>query len=110
MLQAFFWTFHDYESEFGGKPRESLKDGHPVYDEIKKLWAKINSDAPPSEEEVTVALDKIDLASVGAGLGAGRVLPVNDIVEEISLIPKIPHAELTALEKEWQAHEADSVI
>mmetsp|Transcript_18240 Transcript_18240/g.42939 ORF Transcript_18240/g.42939 Transcript_18240/m.42939 type:complete len:397 (-) Transcript_18240:93-1283(-) len=109
MLEGFWFTFKDYESEFKDKPRATLKDGNPVYMQLQELKKKIDSSEPPSEEELGVALDKIDLASVGAGLGSGRVLPAADIVEELLLIPKIPHAELSALEEAWRKGEKDSV-
>jgi hypothetical protein len=34
------------------------------------LYEKVKSDKPPSEEDVQEELDKIDLAGIGAGLGA----------------------------------------
>ena len=52
-----------------------------------------------SEGEVAEALDKIDLESVGAGLGSGRVLPARDIVEELLMIGIIPFTELHELEE-----------
>merc|ERR1712072_756718 len=75
VLEGFFFVFNDYESEFGGKVRENFEKGSPVYDQLKELQAKILSDKPPSEEEVQNDFDKIDLVSVGAGLGSGRILP-----------------------------------
>uniref|UniRef100_A0A7S4T165 Uncharacterized protein n=1 Tax=Alexandrium monilatum TaxID=311494 RepID=A0A7S4T165_9DINO len=109
LLEGFWFTFNDYESEFKDKPRSLLKDGHPVYEQLKDLQAKIRSPETPSEEEIGQALDKIDLSSVGAGLGSGRVLPPADIVEELLLIPKIPFEDLTALEKDWRDGTKDSV-
>uniref|UniRef100_A0A7S4T0R4 Uncharacterized protein n=1 Tax=Alexandrium monilatum TaxID=311494 RepID=A0A7S4T0R4_9DINO len=108
-LEGFWFTFNDYETEFKDKPRSLLKDGHPVYQELKDLQVKIYGPEAPSEEEIGQLLDKIDLSSVGAGLGSGRVLPAIDIVEELLLIPKIPHKELTALEKDWRDGTKDSV-
>merc|ERR1712151_1193451 len=72
--------------------------------------AGITADSPPSEEEVEKELEAIDLTSVGAGLGQGRILPANDIVEELAMIPSIPHQELTALEKAWRSGEKDSLL
>eukprot|EP00413_Alexandrium_margalefii_P013570 CAMPEP_0204531106 /NCGR_PEP_ID=MMETSP0661-20131031/10989_1 /ASSEMBLY_ACC=CAM_ASM_000606 /TAXON_ID=109239 /ORGANISM="Alexandrium margalefi, Strain AMGDE01CS-322" /LENGTH=402 /DNA_ID=CAMNT_0051537239 /DNA_START=55 /DNA_END=1263 /DNA_ORIENTATION=+ len=109
MLDGFWFTFNDYETEFKDKPRQILKEGHPVYTKLKELKKKIDSPEAPSDEEIGAMLDKIDLSSVGAGLGSGRVLPAADIVEELLLIPKIPHKELTALEKDWKAGKKDSV-
>lgn len=109
VLEGFFVTFADYEREFNGKVRENLKDGHPIYEQIKALQARVTGDSPPGEEEVANELSKIDLVSVGAGLGEGRVLAVDDIVEELALIPKIPHKKLTALEEQWRRGKADSV-
>lgn len=108
MLEGFFWTFHDYEGEFGGKPRQMLTEGQAVYEEVKKLHQRIIS-GPISEDEVTSELDKIDLKSVGAGLGAGRILPVIDIVEELFLLPKIPFEQLKQVEKLWRADDTDAV-
>mmetsp|Transcript_18099 Transcript_18099/g.52291 ORF Transcript_18099/g.52291 Transcript_18099/m.52291 type:complete len:375 (-) Transcript_18099:100-1224(-) len=108
-LEGLFDTFHDYESEFGGKVRENFKKGGPVYDHLKELYARIIGADPPSEEDVIAELDKIDLKSVGAPLGQGRVLPVDDIVEELVLIPKIPHKEIEDLEKAWRAGAKDSI-
>merc|ERR1712224_139707 len=79
LLEGFWGIFDDYHQEFGDKTLKLFQGGHPVFDQLKALQAKIDSAEPPSEEEVTEELDKIDLSSVGAGLGAGRVLPVNDI-------------------------------
>lgn len=110
MLEGFWFTFNDYEREFKGTVRKSMHDGSPVYEQIKVLYGKIRGENPIGEEEVQEELDKIDLSSVGAGLGSGRVLPVTDIVEEIALIPKIPHKELVKLEKQWRAGELDSVL
>merc|ERR1711920_1204254 len=107
MLEGFWYTFNDYEGEFRGKARELLKDGNPVYEQVKALHEKIQSESPPSEEEVEKVLEGIDLTSVGAGLGEGRILPANDIVEELALIPTIPHEELAALEKAWRSGEKD---
>mmetsp|Transcript_57844 Transcript_57844/g.179733 ORF Transcript_57844/g.179733 Transcript_57844/m.179733 type:complete len:403 (+) Transcript_57844:80-1288(+) len=109
MLDGFWFTFNDYETEFKDKPRRILKEGHPVFAQLKELKKKIDSPDAPSEEEIGAMLDKIDLSSVGAGLGSGRVLPAADIVEELLLIPKIPHKELTVLEKDWKAGKKDSV-
>jgi hypothetical protein len=108
MLEGFFWTFNDYEHEFGGKPREMLKPGNKQFDQIQTLWTKVLK-GNASEEDVGVELDKIDLASIGAPLGSGRVLPVKDIVEEIQMIPDIPLKHLTAIEKEWKSGESDSI-
>mmetsp|Transcript_1162 Transcript_1162/g.1285 ORF Transcript_1162/g.1285 Transcript_1162/m.1285 type:complete len:365 (-) Transcript_1162:38-1132(-) len=109
VLEGFFFTFNDYETEFKDKPREVLKEGNPVFKELQDLKKKIDGKEPLSEEEIGQALDKIDLTSVGAGLGSGRVLPAADIVEELLLIPKIPHKEISALEKEWKDGKKDSV-
>jgi len=114
ILDGFWDVFNDYENEFGGKPRTELSDspethGGQVYKQIKDLYARVTSDKPPSEDEVTEHLEKIDLAGIGAGLGSGRVLPVYDIVEEIALITKIPHKELRELEKEWKEGKKDSI-
>merc|ERR1711988_781164 len=77
--------------------------------QLKALNAKIVGPEPPSEDEVTEELDKIDLTSVGAGLGSGRVLPVNDIVQELVLIPTVPFEKLKELEKAWRGGTQDSV-
>lgn len=109
MLEGFFYIFNDYEREFSGKPRKVLKEGNKVYDALKVLWEKINSETPPAEEDVTKELDAIDLESIGAPLGSGRVLPVDDIVEELLMIPDIPHKQIAALEKAWRSGSQDSV-
>lgn len=109
MLKGFFETFRDFEREFKGKARKEMKVGHPVYDQIKKLHEKVTGENPPSEEDIQAELDKIDLTSVGAGLGSGRVLPVADVVEEIYLIPKVPFEKLNKLEKKWKKGDVDSV-
>lgn len=109
MLEGFWFTFKDYESEFKGKARENVKEDSPVYEQLKALQAKINSDEPPDEEEIGQALDGMDLAGAGVGLGSGRTLPAADVVEELLLIPKIPHKELTDLEQVWRKGQKDSV-
>jgi len=110
MLSGFFLTFEDFEKEFQGEARTKMKEGNPVYNQITALYAKIQAeDSPLTEEEIQVELDKIDLASIGAALGSGRVLPVADIVEEVALIPKIPHKKLRQLEEKWKKGEVDSV-
>jgi len=108
-LEGFFTTFNDYESEFNGQARSTLTPAHPVYKQLQALWANISGPTPPEEEEVGAALDKIDLSSVGAGLGKGRTLPAQDIVEELLLITKVPHKELKELEKTWRSGGKDSV-
>lgn len=108
ILEGFWDTFNDYEGEFAGRPRESLSESSQIYQQITDLWAKINGKDPPDEEQVAVALDKIDLASIGAPMGQGRILPVKDIIEELSLIPKIPHLQLSALQQEWRSGKEDS--
>merc|ERR1712187_558565 len=109
LLEGFWAIFDDYASEFGDKTLKLFQNGHPVFDQLKALQAKIHGTDPISEEEVTDELDKIDLKTVGAGLGSGRVLPVNDIVEELVLIPTVPFGKLKELEKVWRNGEQDSV-
>jgi len=109
ILEGFWFIFNDYEGEFSGKPRESLKEGHPIFEQLKVLGSKINSQEPPSEEQTVKELDAIDLSSVGAGLGSGRVLPAAAIVDELLLINTIPHVELKELEKSWREGKVDSV-
>jgi len=109
MLEGLFFTFNDYETEFKDKARATLTPHHPVYKQLQALWANISSPTPPDEEDVAAALDKIDLSAVGAGLGSGRMLPAQDIVEELLLIPKIPHKELKELEQTWRSGKEDSV-
>jgi len=108
MLDGFWATFDDYEGEFSAKTRPKMTEDNPVYKQLTDLHARITSSEPPSEEEVITALDKIDLAAVDIGLGSGRVLPAQDIVEELVLIPKIPHKELSALEKDWKAGKVEA--
>jgi len=91
------------------KVRENFEKGGEVYDKLKELEAKIKGDTPPSEEEVQQEFDKIDLVSVGAGLGSGRILPLSDIVDELTMIPKVPHENLKKLEKAWRDGTKDSV-
>merc|ERR1712039_506367 len=113
MLQGFWDTFHDYEREFSGKARAMLSEpSNHVYQQLKDLRDKIISEEGMSEEDVMTGLDAIDLSSVGAGLGSGRVLPAHDIVEELYLVPKIPHEKLEQLEKEWRSgkKETDAVF
>jgi len=111
MLTGFFTTFNSFETEFKGEARTKLKDGAPAYEKIKELYTKIKGEdqAGMAEDDIQAELDKIDLAGVGASLGSGRVLPVTDIVEELFLIPKIPHKQITALETAWKKGETDSV-
>jgi len=110
ILEGFWLTFDDYEKEFAGKARKNFKDGtHPVYKQLSALQDKLTGDNPPSEQEVEAEIEKIDLVGAGVGLGSGRVLPIEDIVEELVLIPKIPHRELTRLEKAWREGKKDSV-
>jgi len=114
LLEGFFFTFKDFSAEFTESVREKMKPGNAVYDEVEALHKKMLSKTKPedemSEEEVQTALTKIDLASVGAGLGGGRVLPPADIVEELSLIPKVPFKKLIALETAWRKGEKDTAV
>merc|ERR1712083_1103440 len=64
---------------------------------------------PPNEDEIGEALDGMDLLTVGINMDSGRSLPGVDIVEELVLIPKIPHTELSALEQAWRKGEKESV-
>mmetsp|Transcript_66891 Transcript_66891/g.160153 ORF Transcript_66891/g.160153 Transcript_66891/m.160153 type:complete len:395 (-) Transcript_66891:190-1374(-) len=110
LLDGFWFTFNDYEREFSGSVRENFsKQGNAIYDSLVELQKKITSDNPISEAEVVTELDKVDLASVGAPLGEGRVLPPKDIVEELVLIPKIPHKELKKLKEEWDSGVKDTI-
>jgi len=109
VLEGFFATSADFEKEFGGKARATLKDGNPVYEQIKVLQAKIMGPNHPSEEQIGKELEKIDLVSVGAGLGEGRILGVEDIVEELTLVPKIPLKQLRMIEERWRKGKIDSV-
>jgi len=109
LLEGFWATFDDYESEFNGKVRANLKNGHPLQTQLQDLYKKIQSEEALSEEEAAAELDKMDLASIGAGLGSGRVLPVFDIIEEMALITVIPHDELQVLKDEWFKGKQDSV-
>jgi len=109
MLTGFFFTFNDFEGDFGGQPRKTLVDGQKEYEQIKALYKKSRSEPAPAEQEILTDLDKIDLKSVGAGLGSGRTVPVWDIIEELFMIPKIPHKELHKLEKQWKKGAVDSV-
>ena len=106
ILDGFFWIFNDYEREFSGKARSSLKPGNKAFDALQALDHKMDD---LSEGEVAEALDKIDLDDVGAGLGSGRVLPARDIVEELLMIGTIPHKELRQLEEAWKSGKEDSV-
>lgn len=108
MLTGFFFTFDDFEKEFGDKPRKTLKVGHPVYDSIVALFNR-TAEGEMSDEDMSKELDKIDLASVGAGLGSGRALPVQDIIEELHLIPKLPYKKLAKMKDQWKKGEADSL-
>lgn len=109
MLNGFWFTFNDYEKEFGGKVREHMSKGGPVYDSLKTLYDKIRSPTPPTPEEVGKELDAIDLAGIEAPLGSGRTLPAEDIVEELFLVRHIPHEKLAQMEKDWRAGKKDSV-
>lgn len=109
MLTGFFATFEDFEREFSGEARSKMKDGSEVYEKIKALYTKSTKEDGPSEEELQAELDKIDLSSVGAGLGSGRALPVNDLIEELYLIPKVPFKDVHKLHKRWKKGETDSV-
>mmetsp|Transcript_18521 Transcript_18521/g.43371 ORF Transcript_18521/g.43371 Transcript_18521/m.43371 type:complete len:379 (+) Transcript_18521:66-1202(+) len=109
VLDGFWFTFNDYEREFSGKVRENFMQKNAIYDELVELQKKITSDTPISEAEVVTALDKVDLSSVGAPLGEGRVLPPKDIVEELVLIPKIPHKELKQLKLDWDDGVKDTI-
>merc|ERR1712060_332589 len=104
MLQGFWDTFKDYEREFHGTARAKLSDpGNLQYKQLKELKLAIDSADPPNEEEISKRLDAIDLTAVGAGLGEGRVLAPIDIVEELYLVPKIPHERLSKLRQAWES-------
>jgi len=109
ILKGFWFTFADYDKEMGTKVRENFKKGGPVYDQIKALQSKLTSETPPSEEEIGLELDKIDLASVGAPLGEGRILPPADIVEELFLIPQVPFEKLRDLKKQYESGKKDTL-
>ncbi|CAJ1348771.1 unnamed protein product [Effrenium voratum] len=106
ILEGFFWIFDDYEREFSGKPREQLKKGNKAFDALEALNDKMDE---LTEGQVAEELDKIDLETVGAGLGSGRVLPARDIVEELLMIGSIPHQKLRELQKAWKDGKEDSV-
>eukprot|EP00440_Ansanella_granifera_P031353 gb/GFBE01034044.1/.p1 GENE.gb/GFBE01034044.1/~~gb/GFBE01034044.1/.p1 ORF type:complete len:372 (+),score=128.19 gb/GFBE01034044.1/:1-1116(+) len=106
ILDGFWYVFHDYEREFSGKPRELMKPGHKAFDALKAIADKEDE---LTEAEIAAELDKVDLESVGAGLGSGRVLPARDIVEELLMIGTIPHKELDALYEDWVSGKEDSV-
>jgi len=106
ILEGFFFIFNDYEREFGGKPRQLMKPGHGAFDGLKKLAEEMED---LSDAELAKKLDTIDLDSVGAGLGSGRILPAADIVEELLMIGDIPHKQLKELEQDWRAGTQDSV-
>lgn len=111
MLEGFWATFKDYEREFSGKVREALSEpGNKVYQQIKALRDRMATEEGLSEEDVMKGLDAIDLTSVGAGLGEGRVLPAHDIVEELYVVPKIPHAKLESLEKDWRSGKKETDV
>mmetsp|Transcript_84756 Transcript_84756/g.155389 ORF Transcript_84756/g.155389 Transcript_84756/m.155389 type:complete len:382 (+) Transcript_84756:54-1199(+) len=116
MLEGFFNTFHDFEKEFNKEVTEKMQEGQTVYDQVKKLHERLNGSpeaggAALSDEDILEELNKIDLASVGAALGSGRVLDSSaDIVEELYLIPKLPREKLSALEKEWKKGEKDPMV
>jgi len=107
ILDGFFYIFHDYEREFSGKPRELMKPGNKVFDALKDLYNRIPE---LGQDKIGEELDKIDLASIGAPLGEGRILPAGDIVEELIMISEIPHKELEELYKAWQDGTEDSVM
>jgi hypothetical protein len=110
MLEGFFKTLGDFQKEFPKEVRAKLKDGNPAYEQIKDLYGKIKAeDNNLGEEEVNNELNKIDLASVGAALGSGRVLPVNDVVEELAMVPKVPVKKLEKLEAEWRKGKGDTM-
>lgn len=114
LLEGFFFTLKDFDAEFSQAVREKMQPGNAVYDKVealhKKMLSKTKSEDEMSEEDIQKELTSIDLASVGAGLGGGRILPPADIVEELSLIPKVPFKELIKLEKAWRKGEKDSAI
>lgn len=109
MLKGFFDVFEDFEREFSGDARKKLVPGNHEFEQIKALQAKMMQENPPSEEELQVELDKIDLKNVGAPLGAGRVLALIDLVEELSMIGTIPHKKIHKLEKQWHSGKMESV-
>lgn len=110
LLEGFFRTLKDHQAEFPEKVRAKMKDGNPAYDKLKDLHGRIKAeDSILGEEDVIAELEKIDLASVGAELGSGRVLPPADIVEELSLVPKIPIKKLEKLERAWRKGSTDTM-
>merc|ERR1712032_539291 len=92
-----------------GAAREKITEDSEVFLSLKALRARIQSDSPPDDEEVEDELKKLDLEGAGVKLGSGRKLPLTDIVEELSLIPRIPHQELMELEASWRKGKKESV-
>merc|ERR1712183_756496 len=45
----------------------------------------------------------------GIVLGSSRVPEVDDVVEELALIPRVPYEKLSKLEEAWRSGEKDSV-
>merc|ERR1712151_1001834 len=45
-LEGFWHTFHDYKAEFGSTVRDTLKNGHPKYEQITELYKRLKGDDP----------------------------------------------------------------
>merc|ERR1740138_1818258 len=91
VLTGFFASFDEHERRFKGRPHENLKDGHPVYEQVKALHERIHD---MLEEDLQAEINKVDLAGEDITTEIQAALPLPDLVEEITLMPKIPDDKL----------------
>merc|ERR1719382_2402587 len=112
IIQGFWAAFDEYERAFGGKVRQnmnSFKEGL-LHDQIEHLYFKMKGPNAISEDEIREELGKIDLMSVGAPLGTHPDdMFMSEIVEELFIVPQIPHEELEELKLQWKSGKKDSV-
>jgi len=111
VLDGFFTAFDNFETGFGGKVRASVEKGdNKTYDQLKALQAQMASDAPPALEDVQAGFDKMGLGKEELEQrGIFRGQQWADLVDELTLAPKIPTGRLKELKKSWRDGGKDSV-
>merc|ERR1712187_338652 len=81
-----------------------------TYEQLKALRAQMASDAPPALGDVQAGLDKMGLGKEELekrGIITGHQW--GDLIDELTLAPKIPIDRLKELKKTWRDGGKDSV-